>query len=65
MQTIIDMIHRIESSSRKSFDFIPILSYAYVTEQTDILTEYINSLGNEKKPSPEVLEQINRLVGEE
>ena len=65
MQTIIDMIHRIESSSRKSFDFIPILSYAYVTEQTDILTEYINSLGNEKKPSPEVLEQISRLVGEE
>lgn len=65
MQTIIDMIHRIDSSSRKSFDFIPILSYAYVTEQTDILTEYINSLGNEKKPSPEVLEQISRLVGEE
>lgn len=65
MQTIIDMIHRIDSSSKKSFDFIVILSYAYVTEQTDILTEYINSLSDDKKPSPEVLEQINRLVGEE
>ena len=65
MQTIIDMIHRIDSSSKKSFDFIVILSYAYVTEQTDILTEYINSLSDDKKSSPEVLEQINRLVGEE
>lgn len=65
MQTIIDMIHRIDSSTRKSFDYIQILSYAYVTEQTDILTEYINSLSDEKKPSPDVLEQINRLAGEE